>query len=378
MPSRPKNKFADKEPSVELTWFTPDFAREALGLEEDKEGLIKIGKTRYTAKNNKANRPLRPAMAKTYCQAMLAGEWHFTGDSMTFDTSGRAVSLQHRCIAILLAEEEIRKQPQKYRNVKLEYPQVVAYGVKPKSADYADRGVTRNAGDVIFRHGTFKDLTVQQAKKCSSDMGTAQRLIWTRLKGRWVKGSGKQHHTEVLETLKQHPKLEEAVRYIVELDSAEHNAEKEETRAAGGISHKLSRSYAAALLYLFAAAHDDREEWEQGKDPQFGLWVEACEFFRQLAEPYELPKGSPVIALIKRREAMQKAENTNRDEIVTAVIKAWNAWIAGEQITSANQLKISKDGGESVYEIIGGLDIGPFEEIVAGDEEPEPEEETEA
>jgi len=368
MPTRTsKKKYASPQPACKMVDFTPDFVREAMEITEDPKGRFKIGKKRYTAKNNKTNRPFRPAGAKVVAQHILNGTWHYTGESMTFSTAGHVVSMQHRGIGMLMAEAAIELEPEKYKGIKLSFPQVLGLGVKPAAADYTDKGIARNATDVIFRHGTFKDFEAVQQKTVSNDHSVAQRLIWSRIRGKLVSRSGKQSHDAVMETLNQHPRLEEAVRYIYDLDSAQYDAQDEVTRDAGGISSKLSRGYAAALMYLFAASDDDRDKWEEGDDLKFKQWDNAAEFFRVLAEPYELAKGDPIMALINRRVAMRKAENSNRDEIVTAVVKAWNAWVTDTKIKSAAELKMHKPQGEPEYVIAGGLDIGPHEEVVAPD-----------
>lgn len=436
MVSAKQVKFASTEPCCDTVWFTPDWARQALGLEENEKGELKIGGKRYKAANNKTNRPIRAADRKRYMAEMLGGNWEFTGESMCFDTKGHVVSGQHRQIAILDAEAELLRDPGAYRGVKLEFPQVVSYGVKPKSADKVDTGVSRNATDVIYRKGIFKDLELRDAKKCSADLAVAQRLVWLRMRGKPVSRGGRQHNQQMLDTLKAHPKLEVAVRFIYELDQPQFGSKtetdeegnetqvREEIKAAGSISNKISRGYAAALLYLQAACGEDRDlyeergygdfctdadvagvsssvnrrkavleafggRWYGSQDQEFetgGIvvaggndWQEACKFWFTVSEPYGQEKGSPVMAWIAYREKMRGDENTNRDEIVGVTIKAWNAEVAGEEVKTPSKLALKKVAGVLEFPVIGGLDIGEVEAVVRpdGGEEEEGDEEAE-
>lgn len=292
------SQFALKEQTAEVVEMTPDLMREALGIEESPAGTFKIGRKRYVAKHNRSNRPFQPALAKRWMQMFLDGSWDYTGESVSFDTKGEVVSGQHRGIGLLMAEEAIQSGRFTGKRVgSLSFPQVFAYGVKPSAADNTDTGKGRNSADVAFRRRIFKDLTLAEQKKCSSDLSTAQRLLWIRLRGKTVSRGGRQPQQEMLDVLKEHPALETCVRFIFELDRSQEvykeqiiegdtveedgsltegevveapNPEMEtwweETKAAGSIANKISRGYGAGLLYLMAASSEDRDLWEGGKD----------------------------------------------------------------------------------------------------------------
>lgn len=438
MPTTKRYEFTSKEPACNIIWMTPDWVREAMGLEEDpKKGSLRIGKKTYTARNNRNNRPIRPADRKRYCEEMLSGSWEFTGESISFDTSGDLISGQHRGLAVLDAEAAIASDPARYRGVKLEYPQVVAYGVKPKAADKTDTGVSRNATDVIYRRGVFKDLELKEAKKCSADLAVAQRLVWLRLRGKPVSKGGRQINHEMLQTLKQHPGLEVAVRFIYELDRAQFTVVsetdeegndvlvREEIKAAGSISNKISRGYAAALLYLAACVRESRDDfmltgevssllgedgklaidvagvlsselkrksvyersgghWYGSSDQSFDgvgivtcgpdAWQQACSFWHCVSEPYGLEKGDPIMAWIGCREKMRNDNNTNRDEIVGVTIKAWNAWAEGDVVKTPSKLVLKRIGGIAEFPVMGGLDVGDVSDVVPPDVEEATEE----
>lgn len=88
---------------------------------------------------NHSNRNLRPALVERYCRDMDAGNWRYTGETITFDSDGRLVDGQHRLSALVEHGEPLLF--------------LVAWDVEPEAQDVMDTGAKRLASDMLSMRG---------------------------------------------------------------------------------------------------------------------------------------------------------------------------------------------------------------------------------
>jgi hypothetical protein len=349
-------------------------AKTYLGWEEEPEGadwkdkfFMKVGATKVRLNNNPSNRPYRRAIAMRYANEILRKKWRLNGETIIIDDKGNTQSGQHRLIGLVMAEELRKKQAEKWRdryhnNRPISIPAIIVTGVDSSKdvVDTIDIGVSRTLSDVMFRNqvaSTGSQTKDRAAKTVAKVLSHATRLLWLRLGGKKVSDAPHFPHSEALEVNKQHPALLAAVEKIIALDSLEEGRR---------LSAMMSLGTASALLYLMSASETDAGVYRDAEGeyaPDLSMTEEAEGFWSLVASGEGLVKGDPILALrgwITRHKAGSGAE---RDELIAAVIKAWNFHTAKDNkevsIADLNVKKSRAKNGKSVpveEPRMGGLD----------------------
>lgn len=220
-------------------------------------------------------------------RAMEEDRWHTDGSPIKFNTKGQLIDGQHRLHSII-----ITGRSQTF---------LVIWGVDDAAMTTLDTGKTRNRGDVLMIHDpTIVDVN-NVAAAATIMLRYTRGVRGNRLRNEYISNDAlvhfyDQNKEDVLESTRRGKRL---------------------SRAMGAGSQQ-----AFALCYWLFSMID----------------AEDCEFFwDRLLDGQGLELGDPIYALreMLRREALKaETRSTFRADIAVAlIIKAWNAYRAGEQIT---------------------------------------------
>lgn len=240
---------------------------------------------------NKRNRNLRPRVVDAYVRDMLAGHWQLTGEAVKFDTDGNLIDGQHRLSAVVDAGITV--------------PMFVVEGVESRAQDVLDTGSRRTTADSLkldgYRNTTVLAATARLAMKHRDggmSKGTKSLRIYTT--------------SDVREFIDDNPDLTSAVDELQNLK--------------GRIDLTLSTACFCGWLLARVDADD------------------ASKFWTSLANNATDGAGDPRNALLRRlSNARRTNEHLSVETQVALVLRAWNAWRRGQQLTS---LPVSSYTGE--------------------------------
>ena len=291
---------------------------------------------------NPKNRPFRKSLADDYAQAILRKEWKHNGESIIFGTNQVILGGQHRLAAVVLAEYERQGNESRWGTEPVSIVSHVTSGIDPASQDTTDIGQKRTYGDVLFQRAEFdgSKYNEKEAKKLSTDLGSAARLVWLRSSGCIVQDAKKLHNPVLLRFIDNHKKLKDATEVIFELDINE--------EGKGLItSHSVSRAYAAGLLYLMAASFT-----EDTDDINYENWDTAVEFWTNFAAV----EAKGVFARCRTTlSAAAATKRFSRDQLTALLIKTYRYWVNDE---TPKKVDLTKSEMENPGDMrIGGIDM---------------------
>lgn len=375
---------------------TADDAKELIGWQEESDGPKKGFGSRFKLKCPKAiggqkvrlakatsNRPFRLGLAMKYANEMLKKKWALNGETIIIDKHGQVQSGQHRLVGLILAEM-IRKVYPEWKEqwrgqVTIDTFIVTGVSQAAEVVDTLDLGQKRSLSDVIFRNREFgKEISEREAKKLSSTLQTAIKLVWERSSGPKLGAAAKDSlrltrtylpHSEALDFLEEHQGLLEAVQEIHRIEGKERL-----------ISGYLSLGFASGLLYLMQVSETDPDKYfESGVESlRWTYKKKAVEFWEGFAQGVgSKADGSPLFALRTLLPKIPPGGNQGRMEVLGTVVKAFNLWTEGKKASTVKDIRIKKqrseDGGLVLAETprIGGIDV---ELELEEESEPEPKE----
>lgn len=317
---------------------------------------------------NVTNRPFRISLAMRYANEILRRKWKLNGETIIIDRHGMIQSGQHRLVGLVLAEQ-LRQKDVPYWGgygwrgpVTIEALLVMGIDDKPETVDTLDIGQKRSLGDVLFRNHVWVGCSESESKRLSSILAGAARLCWLRAGGRDVSDAPHFPHSEALDFIADHPRLLDAVLYVFNCDGGGGADGKK-------LSTYVSLGYAAALLYLagMGATDPDKYHAEGSSALDDSLWEKSEQFWDLFAD------GEQSLHPLRNALARSDASGaTARDEIVGTIVKAYNLYADGEEVTG-RAIKIKKatdpETGKTVLNErprLGGIDA----EIEVYDDEP--------
>lgn len=241
------------------------------------------------------NRPIQDHSMRSYRADMVAGRWHFAGAPISFDTGGHLIDGQNRLEALSGVEVP-----------KFALPFVVHVGLPPEAQMVMDQGARRTAGQQLGLKG------IPNGRALAA--GARLELSWQRgyLPSRWSTNEPISN-TEVVQWIEDRPELAE---YAAALRA---RIERSKLRSSAGIGF---------------AMHLGLE-----------LADEVNEFYTQLDTLFNLPPGSPIMALSKRLNRGRGTRGDGVEEKMTEVdqlgmvIITWNHWVNGNAITKIQKPK---------------------------------------
>jgi len=236
---------------------------------------------RWLDHNNTHNRDIRQSRVEQYTREMLAGRWHFNGESIQFDQDGILLNGQHRLWAIVESG-----CPQRF---------VVVRGLDRAAQVTMDQGNRRTPAEQLHLVGIHVDNSM------AATIRVYLRWQQGKLFGDQVRL--KTSTAEVVEWAQANPDAIELIR--------------------GFISSGLRRVPATPSIVLATALTFHSIDYD-----------EAADFYSRLATGAELTSRSPILAL---RSRLLKAKDTNtriteRDTIAYFIV-AWNAERTGKPLS---------------------------------------------
>jgi hypothetical protein len=237
--------------TANVEWITPELARQYLG-------------------NKAPNRHISKRRVKDYARDIKAGNWGLTGETMIFDNKGQLIEGQHRCEAIIEADEGIWT--------------LVVRGVDAAEFVRINSGKPRTMADTLGIRGD----------DAPSTLAAAMRLLYHY-----------EHGTLTL-PFPPRPTRDEL------LDEASHWPSLTESLQVKSWCRKLLTPGATVFFhFLFARADNEK----------------ANTFFFKLGEGADLPKVSPIYQLRERLlGAKLDGQKLLPVEQYALLIKAWNAY----------------------------------------------------
>lgn len=368
-------------------------AKELIGWEEEPEGknwekgtyAFSFKGVKLRLNNRPTNRPFRRTLADRWASEFLRNKWGFNGEPIILDRLGHVQDGQHRLVGYIMADIDYRHHPEKWKGdygtkpIDGSYETIIVKGISDKAevVDTLNTGQKRTLSDVIFRRHEFgKKITEKDAKKLSTVLAQACRLVWLRTTGKKITDAPHFPHSEAVEFVERHPKLVDAVEFIVTEDKGEAGA----SRRIAGVEGGLSLGTAAGMMYLAGVAATDPDAFREATEAlDYKLWDKAEEFwvkFAAYAQREGLPKNTdtdPILSLVKTVGKVDAGGGLGRDAICGMIAKAFTAFIEGEKLT-VRQVKIgittTEDGKKELKEFpyIGGVDSEPPEQHITTSE----------
>lgn len=322
---------------------------------------------------NQINRPDTPASIKKYAHDILRKKWRMNGETIVLDKYSRIGSGQNRLKGLLLAEKIRKSDPAKYKEKygwhgPCTMPVLLACGFNHEYFDTLDDGFTRKGGHVFFRRlrgelelmkdGNGKlEFGKGAIKKIGNVMATAVRTVWLRMGNQFVSDAPKFPLAAMVEFYEQHPKLLDAVLFVVRADHEK------------GVSGRVSPAYLAAAMYLAGTANTDRTKFDKGTGSiKTDTWQDCEDFVIKFAEGVDLKADDPALVLGKlcdsQKSAARDGASRNRDVILNNLILAFSLVIDGKKCPDKKLLQW-KPGKDAVPRL-GGLDVDmePKEPVV--------------
>lgn len=227
------------------------------------------------------NRRINPRTVRQYAAAMERGEWALNGEAIKFDTRGRLVDGQHRCIAVVQSGVTIQS--------------LVVSGVAPVAFDSMDSGLRRAPNDVLDIHGYVNTATLAAA---------IRNVLTYDWYGDFANRPDRitPSKQQILLAANEWPAMHESVRV---------------SQWHGIRAFRASNALFAALHFIFSNI-----------DPE-----DASAFFERLREGTGLTTGDPILVLRERLFANAAAKSRlTSNELAGIIIKAWNAYREGRRV----------------------------------------------
>lgn len=358
------------------------------------------------------NRPFRIGLAKRYMSEHLRKKWALNGQTVIFDWNNVCHNGQHCMVGYILAEQMRMLNKPVHPGSEIGWkdkckmfwghggpitcPLIVVHGVDPAVADTLDLGLKRTMGDMFFRQDKFSVEALDsvgkgEAKpaKANGKKGKAQpvalptppmsektrrtlcnilsnaaRLVWLRAGGRKISDAPHFPHSEAVDFVEAHPKLEEAVLYIWGLEGGTGKGGRKVSRFIGSLG------VAAGIYYLMASSSTDPDEYaEIGPGAlNFDNEKKAREFWARMAEGTNLNSTDPIYVLREHLPSVDGGSALGREEKICMIVKAFNIW-AEKKKAELKDVTVRKDKNDNGKLILaeapklGGLDIEEPEKI---------------
>jgi hypothetical protein len=229
---------------------------------------------------NVDNRKIAPTVVSKYALDMKGGHWD-VAQPIYFDMNDNLVDGQHRLLAVIEADETIEM--------------TVGRGFDPKIKIVLDTG----------RRRTFADLLHWMGEKNTNHLAAVVRMSW-QWQNEYLyssKGYGSFSHNGGLDFLNANP----SIRKFVGMGAKMRNLLSVPTPVASALAHRI---------YQIDA-------------------LEADAFIAQIQLGEGLEQGMPTYAFRQyalNKQARPAESRPGREVYLACMIKAWNAYILGEEI----------------------------------------------
>lgn len=241
--------------------------------------------------NSKINRRIRPRQVKKYAADMRAGKWLVNGETIKFDVDGHLVDGQHRLAAVAVADTTIRTY--------------VVRGVSSDAQTVMDTGITRSLSDVLTMNNEHDTTALAALLRVFSVY-----MIDNQLRSFTIQP---QTNFQLLEQFSKNPD-----RYRIASRRGRQFAKE-----CTGPASIWSLAYLNISQVVAKLTDEDRADVDV--------------FFDELLSGENLGPNDPRIHLRRRVRSLNNGYQSTRGgrrEIYALIIKAWNLWRDGVEITN--------------------------------------------
>lgn len=346
-------------------------AKNLLGWEEETEAikfdadylLTDIHGKKIRCTNNTRNRPLSESWCLTLAQEHLRRRWRFNFETIVIGKTGEVHSGQHRLISVILAEQLRLKDLEEDGYWATNWPgpvtmeTLIGFGADEDDdvVNTLDTGRARSVSDVLYRSELLRKYPSKTRKVMSVILFNAARVLWSRTRLSNDPYSPDRTHSEVIDLLSSHSTI---------LDVAKHIIDAEASNRA--VSKWLSMGPMTALTYLMATSKSNPENWDRTeKTLDLSLLSKSEEFIDCLAG------GAVELKALRYEVGRLMSPTDGNGEITTneraaLIVKAWNLFIEGEEIT-AKKIALNfhvEDEKRTLLDkpVMGGIDLGELDE----------------
>ena len=239
---------------------------------------------------NHDNRPLKPGTVDKYAAVMGRGDWILTSQGVSFSKDGYLNNGQHRLAAVVASGAHVRF--------------TVTFGEDRGAFQYLDTGRNRTAADV---------LAIAGYTSCAALAGATRLAV--------IVDQGAGFRTQVAAFT--------AAQLLTKVETDKHLSE---AARAFHTTNKNIKTSPSSLVFAMARINRMSKQTAEKRE----------EFFAQLANGFNLGPKSPVLKLrecLRSRNIMPKQHRPSQTyinlTIAAAIIKAWNAYVAGRGVSFA-------------------------------------------
>lgn len=351
-----------------------DKAKELIGWEEEvNEGdfgteytLCDLYGKKIRLNHNTTNRSFYASVARDWMLEILRRKWKLNGESIIIDRLGNVQDGQHRFVGLILAGQSLEIDTDRWADYwdcepTIECLVVVGIDDSDDTVNTIGVGKPRSFADVIFRSELFRNKPKIRRLEAAKMLAHAVQYIWKRTGTNLVIEKSflpKRSHSESLDFLQRHNRLEECVHVIQEMDT------KNQVRRF------IPPGYAVGMLYLMGSCTSDIDEYGKTNSEEsldWTLWPKALKFWKGLAA------GDTEFKVLCKK--LLKTDSTGSLGLAmkcAMVIKGWNTYVDGHKITEDKvELLMTEDEfgqptlGESPR--CGGVDVG--EQLEVGEDD---------
>lgn len=319
--------------------------------------------------NNTTNREIAWTKVEELVQVHLTRRpdgtpaWQFNGEDILVGCYGAIINGQKSLISHVLAEQDRLIDVESKGNgphegrlaamwpdpIRME--KGVKFGISEDDwvVNTVDTAQPRTLNDVMYRSHYLRDLKPDLRSVASRVAGYAIRMAWSRSGAGDLAFTPFRTHDAMLLFLERHPRILDAVRWVVT-----ENAAKEEVHSGrlddagkpiiikrGRVERIIEPSRAAALLYMMGMSDTDPERYRQGdppgeEDADDSAWDKAEDFWVGLCSGADDIEPVRVALANLRNKAAEMGYEPTGDEKVSVLCKAWTAFKAGEKLEAKN------------------------------------------
>lgn len=357
--------YANKHDKKAKGEITEEIAKKLVGWrEETKDGEFGDNYTLTDLEGNRIrcvhllkNRFYFPGLSHDWMLEILRRKWQFNLETIIIDRVGDVQDGQHRLVGLILACQEWRKNKERWQENWPKAPtmaSLVAVGCDESDEVVNSIGVgrPRSLADVFFRSEIFAKKPRAKRMQAAKMAQYTVRLLWKRTGADVIAEKAyvpKRPHSEMIDFVKRHPRIEECVSTIQDLDKGKN------------IARFIPPGYAAGLLYLMGCSNSAQDKYDETND-ESGLdwknWNKAVTFWKSLAK--DASELKPLTSLLVSIDA---TGSLGLGEKCGAAVKAWNLFVDGEKLTK-DQLEVLLTTNEydqpmlAEFPVIGGIDVG--------------------
>lgn len=374
---------------------TPDKAKELMGYTEDPKEAAEHGcyeplyhsnrlKKDVYCYNNMHNRPLYMGRVEELIQEELNKRWQFNGEPIIIGQYGTVLNGQHQCVSLWEADAERQLNPTLWAEAwpgPVTIDKMILFGVEEKDEviNTMDTAKPRSLTDVIYRSEVFAKMKAGDRRVVARMLDSAIRLLWERTGQKIDAFAPRRTHSEAMDWVLRHPRILRCVKHVYEeyrgngLKKPKKGEAAAEAKQASAKrwevnNRMLGAGYAAALMYLMAAAETDYDAYHKQKvltekKINWSLWDKATEFWTRFSANDPTFKGL-YEAIGYLRDPDTDGGGSLRDKVAT-IVKGWNVWVDGGEMKSRDldleDCYARNDAGYNVMvnvPVVGGIDVG--------------------